>query len=64
LIVDHEHTCVASENCRIFRRDQLVHLLHWKIRITRCERSRFYPVLVKIWIKKSGQNQRFLERKT
>jgi len=34
-----------------------VHLLHWKIRITRCEKSIFYPVLAKIRIKKSGKTE-------
>jgi len=57
-VVDREHACAASEYCRIFPRDQSVHLLHWKIRITRCEKSSFYPVLAKIRI-----NRRFLKRK-
>jgi len=48
---DREHVRVASESCRIFPRDQwVVYLLHWKIRTTRCEKSRFYPVLAKIRI--------------
>jgi len=53
-IGDREHVCVASGSIRIFPRDQSVHLLQWKIQITRCEKSRFYLVLAKIWIKKSG----------
>ena len=44
---------VASESCRIFPRDQSVHLLHSQIRTTRCEKSRFYPVLAKIRINRS-----------
>jgi len=38
--------------------------LETKIRITRCEKSRFYPVLARIRIKKSGQIEDFLQRKT
>jgi len=61
LVGDREHTCVASKSCRIFSRDQSVHFRSttaWKgreIRITRCEKSRFYPELAKIRI-----NRRFL----
>jgi len=45
--------CVASESCRIFPRDQSVHLEHnsveyRKIPITRSEKSKFYPELAKI----------------
>jgi len=51
---------VPPETCRIFPRDQSVHINNktaWKcrkIQITRWEKNRFYLVLVKIRIKKSG----------
>jgi len=38
--------------------------LETKIRITRCGKSRFYPVLAKIRIEKIGINRKFLQRKT
>jgi len=57
---DREHVCVAPDRCRSFPRDQSMHFENttackWrKIRITRYEKSRFYPVLAKIRIKKCG----------
>jgi len=58
-VVDRDHACVASESCRIFLKYQTVHLLHSKIRITRCKKSRFYPVLAKIRIKTFGYTEDF-----
>jgi len=37
--------------------------LETKIRITRCEKSRFYPVLAKIRVKKSGKTEDLYKEK-
>ena len=68
-VVDREHACVASESCRIFPRDQSAHLLHWKTRITRCDKSRFFRYWQrsglknldkpKIFIKKNERNHAY-----
>ena len=61
-----DHACVASESCRIFPRDQSCALKNtkgWKCRkiwITRCEKSRFYPVLAKIRIKNPNKPNVFI----
>jgi len=46
-------------NTLVLRLKAAESFLETKIRITRCEKSRFYPVLAKIRIKKSGQNEDF-----